>query len=82
MESIDFLTINIQIEPDVDYPCELSYDPFAFMKFSNKKYGFNIVAKEFLKTVVGLWETTQLFNKTGKFLDLFGDSEYNGIHFW
>jgi alpha 1,2-mannosyltransferase len=52
------------------------------MKFSKKKYGFNIVAKEFLKTVNGLWETTKSFKPNGKFLDLFGDKKYNGIHFW
>jgi hypothetical protein len=52
------------------------------MKFSKKKYGFNVVAKEFLKTVNNLWETTQSFDEKGKFLDLFGKETYNGIHFW
>lgn len=66
----------------MDFPCNLPYDPFAFMKFSKKKYGFNIVAKEFLKTVDNLWKTTKQSNQNGKFLDLFGNETYNGIDFW
>jgi alpha 1,2-mannosyltransferase len=60
----------------------MSYDAFAFMKFYKKKYGFNIVANEFLATVQGLWAATKSMNNSGKFLDLFGDKEYNGLHFW
>ena len=52
------------------------------MKFSKKKYGFNIVAGELMETVNKLWDTVMSFNQTGKHLDLFGNEEYNGIHFW
>ncbi len=58
------------------------------MKVSGKKYGFNIIAAEYLDTVVGLWDTTKNFvaakdltNKT-PLLPLFGGDSFNGNHYW
>ena len=77
-----------RIEPDVDYYCELDYDPFLFMKYTGKKYGYNIIATEFMNTVDGLWDTIQKYIKQSKllyprYLNVFKDNdEYNGYHFW
>lgn len=76
-----------RIEPNVDYPCVVSYDPFLFMKISGKKYGFNMIASEDWKTVVNLWDETTKFKEKNDITDspllsLFGDKEFNGNHYW
>jgi alpha 1,2-mannosyltransferase len=76
-----------RIEPNVNYPCMLSYDPFLFMKVSGNKYGFNMIAAEEMRTVEGLWDTTKEFiAKKGiidtPLLSLFGEKSFNGNHYW
>lgn len=76
-----------RIEPNVDYPCTVAYDPFLFMKVSGKKYGFNMIASEDLRTVENLWDATTKFREERKVTDspmlsLFGDKGFNGNHYW
>ncbi|KAJ3091380.1 hypothetical protein HK102_000741 [Quaeritorhiza haematococci] len=79
-----------RIEPDVEFYCELLYDPFKVMKKNNKKYGYVIVATEFMETVPTLWKTTMSYieEKGMEFpshLNAFYDQktkDYNGVHFW
>jgi hypothetical protein len=57
------------------------------MKVTGKKYGFNIIAAEEMRTVVGLWDATKRFVEEMQLRDtpmlsLFGDKSYNGIHYW
>lgn len=35
-----------RIEPDVEYSCDLDFDPFLFMQDNNKKYGTPYAHKE------------------------------------
>jgi alpha 1,2-mannosyltransferase len=77
-----------RIEPDVDYLCTLDYDPFLFMKTTNKIYGFNIIPPEFMDTVKDLWPTVLKYLKDNNkpfppLLKAFGnEANYNGVHFW
>jgi hypothetical protein len=76
-----------RIEPNVDYPCTLNYDPFVFMEISGKKYGFNLIANEDQRTVEKLWDTSMKFREEKKIthsplLSLFGNEGYNGNHYW
>ncbi|KAJ2019278.1 alpha-1,2-mannosyltransferase ktr1 [Coemansia sp. RSA 455] len=80
-----------RIEPDVEYFCDIDYDPFMFMKQNGLKYGWNIAMPEFMDTIRTLWNTTQQFiaenpkhlakhNLKEWLVDDSGD--YNGCHFW
>jgi alpha 1,2-mannosyltransferase len=79
-----------RIEPDVDFYCQLRYDPFKVMKAAKKKYGYAVLAYEEMETVNGLWEATVDFMKEYdikpkhlfKMFKENGKDEYNGIHFW
>jgi hypothetical protein len=58
------------------------------MKINKKKYGFNIIAPEFMPTVEDLWMTVtdfliENFSEFPLFLNAFGNlDQYNGIHYW
>ncbi|OLY80473.1 Glycolipid 2-alpha-mannosyltransferase [Smittium mucronatum] len=80
-----------RIEPDVDYYCNVNYDPFSFMKTNNYTYGFNIALVEIQETVPTLWSETKAWvrqnqhylpeaNIASWLLDDNGD--YNMCHFW
>ncbi|KAJ2009772.1 hypothetical protein GGI04_000184 [Coemansia thaxteri] len=80
-----------RIEPDVDYYCDIDFDPFLFMKKNGLKYGWNIAPSEYAPTVRTLWNTTKEFmNKNPQMipdknlLDWVQDDkgEYNMCHFW
>ncbi|KAI8819331.1 glycolipid 2-alpha-mannosyltransferase-domain-containing protein [Fimicolochytrium jonesii] len=80
-----------RVEPDVDYYCPLSYDPLLYMQKTNKKYGFNIVAPEFMATVPSLGKTVKAYMADQNItsipdtLSLMWDmtaDDYNGLHFW
>ncbi|OLY82075.1 O-glycoside alpha-1,2-mannosyltransferase omh1 [Smittium mucronatum] len=77
-----------RIEPDVDYFCEINYDPFSFMKKNNKLYSFVISIKELPTTIYSLWKNTLLYgtthNVTSYMLDFFAskNGNYNLCHFW
>jgi len=47
-----------RVEPNVDFLCDLTYDPFVTMAQSRKRYGWAVVFKEFGITVPSLFEIT------------------------
>ncbi|KAJ3750961.1 glycosyltransferase family 15 protein [Lentinula detonsa] len=81
-----------RIEPDVDYFCQLQYDPFDYLKDNNKTYGFTIAIEELEKTVSTLWQAVKEFmeqypeyihpNNALAFLSDNGGETYNLCHFW
>ncbi|KAF8526872.1 glycosyltransferase family 15 protein [Hysterangium stoloniferum] len=81
-----------RVEPDVDFYCDIDYDPFLYMEDNNKTYGFTITLYEFERTVRSLWGTVKEFikehpqyinpdNAMGFISDNDGES-YNMCHFW
>lgn len=52
-----------RIEPDVEFFCDITYDPFYEMQIHNKKYGFTILIKELYWTVPNLFRATRSFIK-------------------
>lgn len=50
-----------RVEPDVQFYCDITYDPFLEMENSNKKYGFTVALKELYYTVPGLFPRTKAF---------------------
>lgn len=52
-----------RVEPDVEFFCDITYDPFIEMEKSGKKYGFTIMIKELWETVPNLFRLTQGFLK-------------------
>jgi alpha 1,2-mannosyltransferase len=80
-----------RVEPNVEFLCDVDYDPFLFMKKNNKKYGFTITIGEHVETIPTLWSTTQRFMSEHKaqvpkenslrFL-VQPHGEYNTCHFW
>ncbi|KAJ2615728.1 hypothetical protein H4S08_001086 [Coemansia sp. RSA 1365] len=80
-----------RLEPDVEYYCDIDYDPFVFMRDNGIKYGFTIAPRENKKTVKSLWYHTREWIK--KNTDLLPekslvnwvmgtDGNYNMCHFW
>ncbi|KAF5392834.1 hypothetical protein D9757_000961 [Collybiopsis confluens] len=59
-----------RVEPDVNYRCEIEYDPFLFMEDNNKSYGFTISVPEQKETTPTLWDTSMdFFNRNPQYLD-------------
>ncbi|ODV87024.1 glycosyltransferase family 15 protein, partial [[Candida] arabinofermentans NRRL YB-2248] len=52
-----------RVEPDVQFFCDLTYDPFIEMEMNNKTYGFNVAIKELINTVPNLFRYTKAFIK-------------------
>ncbi|GCE98444.1 alpha-1,2-mannosyltransferase [Zygosaccharomyces mellis] len=52
-----------RIEPEIDFYCDITYDPFFEMAKHNKKYGFNIMIEEIYATVPNLFRYTMAFIK-------------------
>ncbi|OZJ06403.1 hypothetical protein BZG36_00668 [Bifiguratus adelaidae] len=50
-----------RVEPDVNYYCDIDYDPFLMIKTSGKKYGFAISFKEWMETIPMLWDSVRSF---------------------
>ena len=81
-----------RVEPNVDYTCDIDYDPFVFMQKTGKEYGFTVTLHEYQETIPTLWKTTQDFVKQNpsllhpqNILKSFltnEDGSYNRCHFW
>ncbi|KAJ1561102.1 alpha 1,2-mannosyltransferase 2.4.1, partial [Nowakowskiella sp. JEL0078] len=78
-----------RLEPGVSFYCDVTYDPFVFLRLQNKVYGFNIALLEIRDTIPSLWALTRYFaieqgidNST--LLAFLADEtgDYNGCHFW
>lgn len=52
-----------RVEPDVEFFCDITYDPFIEMEKNNKQYGFTVMIQELYYTVPGLFRETQAFIK-------------------
>ncbi|QLQ77967.1 hypothetical protein HG537_0A02140 [Torulaspora globosa] len=55
-----------RLEPDVEFFCDLSYDPFLEMARNDKRYGFTIVLPELYWTVPNLFRYTRSFIRENK----------------
>jgi hypothetical protein len=53
-----------RVEPDVEFYCELDYDPFLFMQKREIKYGFSIMMNEIMRTIPTLMSTIKAFQKS------------------
>ncbi|KAF8507780.1 glycosyltransferase family 15 protein [Gautieria morchelliformis] len=81
-----------RVEPDVDFYCDLAYDPFLFMQDHGKVYGFTVSLYEFAATIPTLWDTVKNFtrehpdyvdpNNALHFISDDGGGSYNLCHFW
>ncbi|KAJ1915437.1 hypothetical protein H4219_004327 [Mycoemilia scoparia] len=80
-----------RIEPDVDFYCDLKYDPFIYMQENNKIYSFVIAIKEIRNTINNLWAYTIKYaldnNLNTTLLSYFTNdrgrgNDYNLCHFW
>lgn len=52
-----------RVEPNVEFFCDITYDPFIEMEKHGKKYGFAIVIHELYRTVPSLFRETKAFTK-------------------
>lgn len=52
-----------RVEPSIGFYCDLTYDPFTFMRENGKRYSFVITLPEYRSTIETLWKTTQEFAK-------------------
>jgi hypothetical protein len=48
-----------QSRPDVEFFCDIEFDPFLFMEDNNKTYGFTISLYEYQRTIETLWPTVK-----------------------
>ncbi|TRM62896.1 glycosyltransferase family 15 protein [Schizophyllum amplum] len=78
--------------PNVDYFCNIAYDPFTYMRENEKIYGWTISFYEWEPTIPTLWETTKEFmaqhpgyihpDNAMRYLSDDGGKTYNLCHFW
>lgn len=52
-----------RVEPDVEFFCDITYDPFAEMAKHNKKYGFNVLMQDLFYTIPTLYRTVATYMK-------------------
>lgn len=48
-----------RVEPNVDFPCEIPYDPFEYMITHNKRYSFTITIPEYGESIPTLWDSVK-----------------------
>ncbi|KAI8868543.1 glycosyl transferase [Ramicandelaber brevisporus] len=81
-----------RVEPDVQFLCDIPYDPFVFVRDNDIKYSFTIALWELASTIPTLWSTTLEFMKDyshmipkNNFFNWLSDDDgrtYNMCHFW
>ncbi|KAJ1679177.1 alpha-1,2-mannosyltransferase ktr1 [Spiromyces aspiralis] len=85
-----------RVEPSVQFPCHIDYDPFRYLRDHNKLYSFTISIQEYPNTIPSLWNTSLSFIKERpdlipkenmwQFVETTnpttGLPEYNNCHFW
>lgn len=80
-----------RVEPSIELFCDVSFDPFRYMKDHDKKYGFVLSLYEYIDTIPTLWDSVKKFmenhpehiaedNSMG-FLSDDGGKNYNKCHF-
>ena len=81
-----------RVEPSIKLFCDISYDPFKYMRDHGKKYSFVLSLFEYVETIPTIWESTKRFmekhpehiaedNSMGWLSDDEGKT-YNHCHFW
>lgn len=80
-----------RVEPNVEYHCNVPYDPFKVLRDEGRKYGFVISMHEYEKTVPTLWNSTKKFienhpehivdDNSLDFISSDGGESYNMCHF-
>jgi len=81
-----------RVEPNVQYFCDLDYDPFLIMQDQKKVYGFTISLYEYPETIPTLWDAVRDFiaanpglisvDNAMSFISDDGGTTYNRCHFW
>lgn len=81
-----------RMEPDVQYYCDLDYDPFVFMEDRGIQYGWVIALPELADTIPSLWNSTQAFMRQHaqqlpkanlmEYVTTNSEQDYNLCHFW
>lgn len=81
-----------RVEPSIELFCDISFDPFRYMKDHNKKYSFVISLYEYWETIPTLWDSVKTFMKKHpehipegnamEFVSDDGGESYNKCHFW
>ncbi|KAI9065173.1 glycosyltransferase family 15 protein [Trametes sanguinea] len=81
-----------RVEPDVNFFCDLHYDPLLLMQDQKKVYGFTISLYEYPATIPTLWESVKEFidenpdlvepENAMRFISDDGGDSYNNCHFW
>ncbi|KAJ2908644.1 hypothetical protein GGI21_002678 [Coemansia aciculifera] len=81
-----------RLEPGIQYLCDISYDPFLYMKQRNIKYGWTIGIYELMNTVPTLWDSVKKFmaqhaelipeHNSLWWVSRDNGTTYNGCHFW
>ncbi|OGM49614.1 glycolipid 2-alpha-mannosyltransferase [Aspergillus bombycis] len=81
-----------RVEPSIELFCDISFDPFRFMKENNKKYSFVLSLYEYFDTIPTLWDSVKKFmdnhpehiakENSMEFLSDDGGKTYNKCHFW
>ena len=76
--------------PNVQFFCDLHYDPFLVMEDQNKVYGFTVSLYEYPKTIPTLWQEVKNFlkenpgltveNNALSFISDDGGETYNRCH--
>ncbi|OMH79349.1 Glycolipid 2-alpha-mannosyltransferase, partial [Zancudomyces culisetae] len=88
---LDGLEYYWRIEPDVEYFCDIDYDPFEYMKKNKLVYGWNMAPMEFMATIPTLWDSVLKFMdkypqhiEPENFIKYVSEDgkKYNGCHFW
>lgn len=80
-----------RVEPGIELYCDISFDPFRFMKENNKKYSFVLSLYEYYETIPTLWDSVKKFMNNhpehiaeGNSMDFLSDDggkTYNKCHF-
>ncbi|BFZ59490.1 O-glycoside alpha-1,2-mannosyltransferase 4 [Saitoella coloradoensis] len=52
-----------RVEPEIDYWCDITYDPFVYMEKHDKVYGFTIAIKELRETVPNLFRYASAYKR-------------------
>jgi len=83
-----------RVEPDVQFTCDIDFDPFQRLKDNGAKYGFTMSLYEFSSTVESLWSTTKSWLRTSgwgsklpqnnslEFISNNFGATFNMCHFW
>ncbi|KAG7848788.1 hypothetical protein KL941_001606 [Ogataea angusta] len=81
-----------RVEPNVEFRCNIAYDPFEVMRTQEKVYGFTLTPLELHTTVATLWNATQEYmhqypdrvaaNNNMAFLTDDDGESFNMCHFW